>query len=157
MEKSFNPALAIIKMQLNQQDVPTVSPAGAWLGGTLLEANEGNLKASYKVRHEMLNAAGTLHGGIMALITDELIGASNFSLNNKYIYTSVNLVIDFLSPAKIGDTLIATAKVIRKGRKLNHFNCEVHSESGKLLAKASSSLISTGVEMPDFSAMFPKQ
>ena len=126
-QKIFNPALAIVKMQLHQENAPTVSPAGSWLGGILIEAKEGELKAVYTVRHEMLNGAGTLHGGIVALITDELMGASNFSLNLEHIYTSVNLVVDFLSPARLGDKLVATAKMIRKGRKLNHFVCELHT------------------------------
>ncbi len=128
------------------------SQAGNWLKGKLIKATHGSVTVAYTVREEMTNPGKILHGGIMSLMLDEVIGASNFLTGNEYLMTSINLSVDFLSPARVGDTVLVTSQLVREGKNINHWQAEIRSEAGKLIAKASSNLITTPVKISDLTA-----
>jgi acyl-coenzyme A thioesterase 13 len=144
-----NPIIENFKQFLNKEFTNNPSPVGAFLKGKLIHVEEGSLTMEYEVRKEMTNPAGILHGGMTSLIIDELIGATNYCLHSDYLYTSVNLNVDFLSAAKLGEKITATSKVIRKGKNMNHFECHLYNAKGKLLAKGSSNLIKTAFKIQD--------
>ena len=76
---------------------------------------------------------------------DDLMGALVFSLNNEYFFTTVNLAIDYLSSAKIGETVTLKAEVIKAGKNIIHCECRIHNAGGKLLAKSISNLAKTHI------------
>jgi uncharacterized protein (TIGR00369 family) len=84
---------------------------------------------------------------MMSLVIDEVIGWAVVSLESEHHYTSLNLNVDFLYAIKEGDRLVATAKIVRAGKKIVHAECEVKNEDGTLLAKAASNLVVTGMKM----------
>lgn len=121
------------------------SPAGNWLEFTLEKIEKGSATISLEVRKEMTNPYGNIHGGMMALVMDEVIGWGVVSLDTDNFYTSLNLNVDFLYAIKGGDRLRATSRVVRAGKKIIHVTCEVHDMNDTLLGKASSNLIVTGM------------
>ena len=123
------------------------SPAGSWLEGTLVGAEEGQLVAKYEVKKEFTNPMGVLHGGVFGLIMDDLMGALVFSLDNEFAFTTINLSVDYLSAAKIGETIIAKATLVRKGQNVINCECNVTNEAGKLLAKSNSNLGKTHIKL----------
>jgi uncharacterized protein (TIGR00369 family) len=127
----------------------TPSAAGNWLAGTLLEVDHQLLKVAYTVRPDMCNPARILHGGVASLMLDDVIGMGNFVAGSEFLMTSINLSVDFLSAAQIGDRLEVSARLVRSGSNLNHWEAEIRKESGKLVAKASSNLIKTHVKIAD--------
>ena len=80
---------------------------------------------------------------------DDVIGMGNFVAGSEHLMTSINLNVDFLSSAQIGETLEVMAKLIRSGSNLNHWEAVITKESGKIVAKASSNLIKTHVKLSD--------
>ncbi len=149
MESTSNPGLEFFKTQVGKKLDKTPSAAGNWLGGTLLEIDLHYIKVAYTVRPDMCNPGRILHGGIASLILDDVIGMGNFVLGSEYLMTSINLNVDFLSAAHIGETLEVTAKLIRSGSNLNHWEAIIRKESGKFVAKASSNLIKTHVKLSE--------
>ncbi len=137
-----NPVVEAFKAQVGK---PTkgASPVGQWLNGTLLEIEEGELTVSIKVRKEMTNPMGILHGGMSALIMDEVIGAAVYTLNRDTFFTSVNLSVDFLSSIPMGENVIAKCKIARAGKTIVNADCQLFNEDGKLIAKGMSNLIRT--------------
>lgn len=125
------------------------SPAGNWLHFTLEKIEKGEATISLEVREEMTNPYGNIHGGMMALVMDEVIGWGVVSLDTENNYTSLNLNVDFLYAIKKGDRLRATSKVVRAGKKIIHVECHVYDMQGTLLGKASSNLIVTGMRPQD--------
>lgn len=97
----------------------------------------------------MCNPGKILHGGIASLMLDDVIGMGNFVAGSEYLMTSINLNVDFLSSAQIGENLEVTAKLVRSGYNLNHWEAIIRKESGKIVAKASSNLIKTHVKLSD--------
>lgn len=127
----------------------TPSAAGNWLAGILLEVDLHAIKVAYTVRPDLCNPGRILHGGIASLMLDDVIGMGNFVTGSEFLMTSVNLSVDFLSAAQIGERLEVSARLVRSGSNLNHWEAEIRKESGKLVAKASSNLIKTHVKSSD--------
>lgn len=121
------------------------SAAGNWMHFTLEHIEKGTATISMEVKHEMTNPYGNIHGGMMALVMDEVIGWGVVSLDTDNHYTSLNLNVDFLYAIKQGDRLKATSKVVRAGKKIIHVECHVYDMQDNLLGKASSNLIVTGM------------
>jgi acyl-coenzyme A thioesterase PaaI-like protein len=80
---------------------------------------------------------------------DDVIGMGNFVAGSEYLMTSINLNVDFLSPAQIGEVLEVSAELIRSGSNLNHWEAVIQKDSGKIVAKASSNMIKTHVKLSD--------
>ena len=122
------------------------SAAGNWLHFTLEAIERGKATISLEVKHDMTNPYLNIHGGMMALVMDEVIGWAVVSLDTDNHYTSLNLNVDFLYAIKEGDRLKATSEVIREGKKIIHVECRVYDMQNTLLGKATSNLIVTGMK-----------
>ena len=140
------------------KDISSSSPSQymRWLDGRLEEVEVGQAKVSFVVRKEMCNPAMLLHGGVIAGMLDEVAGISVYTLGRENVFTTINLDIDFLRPANVGQKVIVESKVIRSGKRL--INVEVTMKyQDKLLAKASSNLIRIGKEVPPSSIIEQNQ
>ncbi len=145
-----NKILPILKAHIGKEFVNNPSRYGTWLKGILTEAEEGKLTAEFTVRKEMTNGIGTLHGGVIAGILDDMMGATVVSLGDKHFFTTVNLNVDYLYPAREHDVLTAKAFMIKKGRQIHHVQCELWNLStNKLIAKGNSNLLRIDVEVPN--------
>ena len=121
----------------------TPSPMGAWLDGILESAEEGQLSVSYLVRSEMTNPAGILHGGAVATMLDDIMGMTVYSLGRDAFFATINLSLDFLGTAKVGEKVIARSQVVKAGRSVVFMAAQLENESGKVLAKSSSNLVNS--------------
>jgi acyl-coenzyme A thioesterase 13 len=139
----MNEIVEFFKTQVGKVITESPSPVGRWLKATLIEVEEGKLTADLIVREEMTNPVGTLHGGMIAVIADEMIGATIATLNLQNVYVSVNLNTDFLHPALLGETIRAKAEVVRRGKNIIHTECKIFNSKDKLVAKASANNIKT--------------
>lgn len=142
-----NQRLAIFQSLIGQPISQSLSGIGRWLSGTLLEVAEGRTVAGYVVRPDMVNPMQVLHGGVASAILDDLCGLTVFALGREFGYTSVNLTVDFLNPARLGDALTAEANVVRAGRNIVHVEGRITSDTGKLIAKCSTNLVQTTVKV----------
>lgn len=144
-----SPQLEFFKSQIGKTLDQTPSAAGNWLSGTLLEIEPGFVKVSYTIRPDMCNPAKILHGGIASLMMDDVIGMANFVSESEVLMTSINLNVDFLSSAKLGEKVEVSAKLVRSGSNLNHWESIIRKESGKVVAKASSNMIKTHIKIKE--------
>lgn len=149
MENTPNSPIDYFRSQIGKTLDRTPSAAGNWLAGVLVAVDNFEIKVSYTVRPDMCNPGRILHGGIASLMLDDVIGMGNFVAGSEFLMTSINLSVDFLSAAQIGDRLEVSARLVRSGSNLNHWEAIIHKDSGKIVAKASSNLIKTHVKISD--------
>lgn len=123
------------------------SPLGRWLNGKLIAVEEGSLTVEFVIREEMTNPGKILHGGVTASMLDDVMGMTVFSLGRDSFYTTINLSIDYLLPAKVGDVVYVKSKVIRAGKTVINMECEVRNSEHKIIAKCTSNLVATGIKM----------
>lgn len=141
MEKTTR-VIEIIKEKIDQSDQTTPSAFTNWLQPVVKAAEYGSLTFEYEIRKEMLNPIETLHGGVVAGIMDDLMGATVFSMELPGQYVTVNLDVSFFATAKLGDVIQAKTKIIKKGRKVVNMECEIwHPVKNRLIAKGSSNLM----------------
>lgn len=114
-----------------------------------MAVDNSEIKVAYTVRPDMCNPGRILHGGIASLMLDDVIGMGNFVAGSEFLMTSINLSVDFLSAAQVGEQLEVSAKLVRSGANLNHWEAIIRKDSGKIVAKASSNLIKTHVRIVD--------
>ncbi|MVM35785.1 hotdog fold thioesterase [Spirosoma sp. HMF4905] len=147
MDNLINPRLTFFRSQIGQDMRSSISPFGRWLNGTIRAVDYGRMVVDYIVRKELTNPANVLHGGAASAILDDLVGATVFALGREYAYTSVNLTIDFLHAARLGDIITATAEVIREGKNIIHCEGRIVAPDGKIIAKCTTNLIQTSIKL----------
>ena len=136
----MNKVIAFLEKQKGQIITESPSPVGVWLQGKLIHVEEAKLIVEFVVRKEMTNPMGMLHGGMIALIADELIGATVATLDLGRFYVSINLNTDFLYGAKLNQTITAETEIIRQGKNMINAECKIYNSDKKIIAKASSNL-----------------
>jgi uncharacterized protein (TIGR00369 family) len=150
-QQPTNARLEIFRQAVGKQmGEVSLSGYGRWLNGTLLDVqDDGSMTVEFCVRPEMLNPAQTIHGGVVSGMMDEVIGAAVYSLGKKYLFTTVNLIVDYFSAAKQGDVLHAKVSMIKQGGTIIHIQCELwHVAKERMMARGISNMIRTDVELP---------
>lgn len=133
-----------LQNHIDKEFTASPSPFMLWMRPVVISAEEGSVTFKYLIREEMSNPIKTLHGGVTAAIADDCIGATMFSYNENSFYVTINLVVDYFAPAKVGDIIFAKTSVTKKGKQLVNAQCEIWNEDHtRLIAKASSNLLKT--------------
>lgn len=143
-ETHGSPFLPLMKTWIGKsaQEVDGVpTPTGIWLNGILRKVEAGYLQFEHTVRKEMTNPAGQLHGGMLATMIDDCMGGALTSLTVERFYTTVDLHVNYLGSARLGDKIWVEAQVVRAGRRMAFMKATVTNEGGKLLAEATSNLL----------------
>lgn len=138
-------ALTFLRSQIGNEMRNSPSPFGNWLAAKIVAAERGQLTFEYTVRKEMTNPAGTLHGGVIAGIMDDIIGATMFSLGETHFKFTVNLSVDYFYPAREGEKVSARSSVVKEGGQITNAACELFHENGKLMARATTNLFSSDI------------
>ena len=138
-----NQILYQLKQYEGQYFTNTKSQAGKWLHYKLLKVADGEIEASILVREDMTNPNNMLHGGMIAMIMDELCGLAFYSTGTEYYYTTANLTIDYLYSAPIHTHVTAKSKVLRSGKKIANVECYIYDEKDNIIAHAKSNLVNT--------------
>ena len=87
------------------------------------------------------NPMGTIHGGVLCTIADAAMGVAHWSgLKEGESFTSIDFRINFFRPVW-RETLRATAKAVHSGRTITYYDCDIVRADGKLVAHATSSIM----------------
>jgi uncharacterized protein (TIGR00369 family) len=141
-----NPIVEALKKYINKPFSVSPSPFTYWLRPVIREVEVGRVVFEYEIRHEMTNPIHTLHGGVIAGIIDDTIGAALYTIAGENTYSTVNLGVDYFYPAREKDKVLVEAVVVKKGKQIVHINCKItHKQTGKLLAEGRSNLIKMGL------------
>jgi uncharacterized protein (TIGR00369 family) len=116
-------------------------PYAQLLGIELEKVIPGEATLTLAIRPELTQNHGVVHGGAIASLLDTATAFAILTLlEPEERVTTVDLTISYLRPAMKG-TLTATARVLRKGRRLFAVSAEVTDPSGTLLATSLSTYI----------------
>lgn len=144
-EESRPSTLALLKSRYEGKEVTeSRSGPGVWLGFRVESLEPGRAVFTLPVRNALANPFGTMHGGAVALLMDEIIGWAVLTLDLPVRYTTVNLHVDYLWGASLDTTVRAEARVLRSGKRIVCAECTITAaDNGTLLAHGSSNLIAT--------------
>ena len=107
-------------------------PASQALGMLLDEIRPGYARMSMRVRGDMLNGHATCHGGYIFMLADS---AFAFACNSHNFNTvGAGCSIDYLSPGREGDVLVAEAVEQALQGKTGVYDIKVTNQDGRTVA-----------------------
>lgn len=116
-------------------------PAARLIGFTMDSIEPGRAVFSMQADERHANPMGTLHGGILCDLADAAMGCAwGSTLGEGESYTTVELKINFMRPVWRA-ALTAEGRVIGGGRTVGLTECRVTDEQGRLVAHATSTLL----------------
>jgi uncharacterized protein (TIGR00369 family) len=111
------------------------------LGGVIEHAEEGRSRVRFPFRPTFAIPGGFVQGGIQAAFVDEgMIVAVRTLLPASDHYTTSELRLTYLRPAG-GEYFVCESEVVRKGRTVIYVEASLKDDQGRLVARASSSLV----------------
>ena len=119
------------------------APCSAWLGQELLEidAETGFARIAYGLGEPHFNRFGALHGGAIACVMDDVLAvAAGLVLNWGEIAPTLEMKVSYLAQGAAGRH-IAEARVLKRGRQINFLDATLVSDSGKLIATATATIM----------------
>jgi uncharacterized protein (TIGR00369 family) len=116
-------------------------PIADLIGFKVIEAAKGKIVIELVCNEKMTNSIGAVQGGVTATIADASMGMAAMTLMDDSHYAiTVELKINFLRQPGM-ERLTATGRIVHPGRRLMMGEADVMSSSGKLVAKATSTLM----------------
>ena len=111
-------------------------PYPSLLGFELVDLEFGKATLKLKMRDELRQPYGLLHGGATASLIDTAMAFACISclLEGEQTVT-IDLTVHYLRPHSEGE-VFCTAKVVRDGKRVQTVSAEVVNEAGKLIATA---------------------
>ncbi|MGB0695758.1 MAG: hotdog fold thioesterase [Rhodospirillaceae bacterium] len=97
----------------------------------LLDAGEGFARATMTVRPDMLNALGSLHGGVFFTFADSTFGVA-CNWHGKATF-GMSCDATYLAPAYPKDALIAEAREVHRAGRTSYFDVTVSRDDGTVL------------------------
>lgn len=121
---------------------------GVLLGMDFSIEEEGAVEYRLLVEEKHLATPRAAHGGVQAALMDAALGVAALSkvCTSNLVVSTVSLNINYLSPALLGDTMIARSRVIKQGKSLLFTQAEIQNQDGKVLATASATMNAYSVE-----------
>jgi len=108
------------------------------LGFELTRFGDGEAKISVTITKEHLNKGGVAFGGVHSSMLDAAMGAALVSsLRVEEWCATGNLTVNYLEPGFVGSELVASGRIVRRGRTAAHLSGEIVDKHGKLDATAS--------------------
>ncbi|MDX8290964.1 PaaI family thioesterase [Metabacillus indicus] len=111
------------------------SPFFQHMGIDIVHFEENEVKIKLQMKEYVLNANGTLHGGVHATMLDYVQGMLLRSVSKTRCAT-INSSIQYLAPSTGGE-IYAEGKILQLGYKTAFMEGEIRDSEGKLLAKGS--------------------
>jgi acyl-CoA thioesterase len=99
----------------------------------ILDAHAGYASVAMKVRADMTNGHGTVHGGMVFALADT---AFAYACNSRNVATvSQGASIVFLAPARVGETLVAEAREESVSGRSGVYGVQVRArDDGRIVA-----------------------
>jgi uncharacterized protein (TIGR00369 family) len=117
-------------------DAIKIVPYARLLGFEFVDLKYGEAILKLKMREELRQPYGLLHGGATASLIDTATAFAMISCQAEGEQsTTIDLTVHYLRPHTDGE-VICTAKVVRFGRRISTVSAEVVNEQGKIIATA---------------------
>lgn len=124
------------------EDADLRETLGRWLNGRMLEISLDEVLFEFEVRQDMTNPLKVMHGGVHSAILDDLIGLLVTVQEKEFMFLSVNLTVDFIGRAMLGETVTGRARITKRGRTIINAEAEIRNVKNQLLSRATSNLVS---------------
>lgn len=124
------------------RDFFTHTPVFQFMGAEIAALATGRSVVKMKVRPEFGNTWNNMHGGCMAVLADFAMGLALRTL--RYNIVTVELGMNFIAPAVVGEELTAEGKLVHQGKKIFLAEATISERGERLVAKAKATFMALG-------------
>lgn len=136
----------MLNNEVNDLPFDDDSPFLRHVGVEMDLSEDGTGRVSLTVRPHHLQAAGQVHGGLIAILVDTaMFRAVRSLLKRGQRTTTIELKVNFLENTNSG-TLTSTARIISYENRLMVGEIEVSAEDGRLIAQGQGTFLVFGGE-----------
>jgi uncharacterized protein (TIGR00369 family) len=108
---------------------------GAEVGYEFVDHKPGWVRTRLKLLEKHRSPSGVTHGGVISSLVDWSMGGAVFThLKPGQLTSTIEFKINYLSPAKIGETIFCDAKIKYAGKSHAVIEFHVFREEGKDVA-----------------------
>ncbi len=111
---------------------PYADSPGRW---KTVSMEDGRVEMSWTPTTDMANPFGSVHGGIIATLIDEVTGAALVSTIESPTAPTVSLNVEYLYAIPTGASYTAVGEIVRRGRALAIVDARIMNEEGKVFAR----------------------
>ncbi|WP_343683219.1 PaaI family thioesterase [Acinetobacter baylyi] len=124
-------------MQISQ----TLPPIHRLLGGHNIQWNDDQheLEIHYIALESFTNPRGTVEGGMICAMLDDIMGLFAYHANQQQAATTINLTTDFLRPCHVGH-VITKCRFIKQGKAILNIESEAW-QNNKLIARSTANFM----------------
>ena len=102
-----------------------------------VSCKKGYCKVKLDIKPHHLNHGGIVHGGVLATLCDiSLAGAVATVMKKDQWCVTIQLNVEFLEPAFLGETLFGYGKLVRRGKTLAFVEGGIETKDKKKITKA---------------------
>ncbi|HEX6297362.1 MAG TPA: PaaI family thioesterase [Burkholderiales bacterium] len=115
-----------------------LSPFNALVGPLYRRRDDRGVSIGLRIEAKHTNSRGICHGGLLATLADLALGYALVGQGDKTAgsFFTVQLSIDYASPAKVGDWIESVVEIQQAGARLAFANCYLVA-AGRRIARAS--------------------
>ena len=112
--------------------MPYADSPGRWKSVLM---QDGQAEMSWTPTPDMANPFGSVHGGIVATVIDEVTGAAVMSSIGSGTAPTVSLHVEYLHAIAIGGTYTVVGEIVRRGRAMAIVDGRILNEEGEVLVR----------------------
>lgn len=112
------------------------------LGVELIEGGPGQARVRIAIRPEHVNFNGTCHGGVLFTLADTAFGLAANSHGE--IAIGIDTHMTFGAPARVGETITATARELTRSRRVATYRIDLTRENDKVIAGLTGTVFLSG-------------
>jgi acyl-coenzyme A thioesterase 13 len=118
-------------------NMPLVGFSRALTGLAIIQGSEGGVRARIPVSEAVQNLFGTLHGGAIATLVDDIGTLAIVSADReRRLGVTTDLNVSYFAPGKAGSAILVEAKVLKIGNTLSTVTVDLRrEEDGMLIAQ----------------------
>lgn len=111
------------------------------LGGHNIQwnAEQTELEISYVALDSFTNPRGSVEGGMVCAMLDDVMGLFAYLANQQIPATTINLTMDFLRPCQVG-TVLTKCRFIKQGKVILNIESEAW-QNDKLIARSTANFM----------------
>jgi len=109
---------------------------GVLLGMKYEVLKSGEVIYKVKITEDFLATTKTAHGGFIAAFMDAVVGVAALSkvIEEGKVVSTVEMKLNFLKPAILGDELTGNGKVLKTGKSLIISEGKIYNQNNELIA-----------------------
>ena len=112
--------------------MPYADSPGRWKSVLM---QDGQSEMSWTPTPDMANPFGSVHGGIVATVIDEVTGAAVMSSMESGTAPTVSLHVEYLHAIAVGGTYTVVGEIVRRGRAMAIVDGRILNEEGEVLVR----------------------